>query len=284
MPSTTSGRNLSTMRSADRSASGTRTGRAMFFHGASRSSPRTLTVRSSKPAAGTSLSSGPPERPTRSSAPWGSSARNARATASAGNRCPPVPPPAIKSLITTSIVPQRRARAMARDAEHDADPREGGGERGAPVAEKRQRHAGDGKRVGHGRHVEQGLEGDPRCDGSGERHAEPVRRAQGGPVAAHAENQKPEHHQGRPDQAGFLADDREDEVGVSLGQPAVLLDRVAYAHAEDAARREAVYRLRGLKTGAKRICPWILERGEPAHSVRLEQGDRDKTQGQRRPA
>src|SRR5207245_6188330 len=226
MPSTTSGRNLSTMRSADRSASGTRTGRAMFFHGASRSSPRTLTVRSSKPAAGTSLSSGPPERPTRSTAPSGSAARNARATASAGNRCPPVPPPAIKSLITTSIVPQRRAGAVARDAEHHADRREGGGERGAPVAEKRQRHAGDGECVGNGRHVEQGLEGDPRRDGRGERHAEPVRRAQGRPIAAHPENEKTKHHQGRADQSGFFADDREDEVGVGLGQPAVFLDRV----------------------------------------------------------
>ena len=37
----------------------------------------------------------------------------------------------------------------------------------------------------------------------------------------------------------------------------------------------------GLKPGAERICPRILERGEPAYSVRLEQGDRDKTERQR---
>src|SRR5438552_10035395 len=207
MPSTTSGRKRSTIRSAARSASGPSAGSARFFHSASRSSPRTRTVSSSKPAAGTSRSSGPPLRPTSRTAPSGSSARNARATASAGNRCPPVPPPAIKSLITTSIVPQRRARAVARDAEHHADRREGGGERGAPVAEKRQRHAGAGECAGHGRHVEQGLEGDPRRDGRGERHAEPVRRAQGRPIAAHPENQKTKHHQGRADQSGFFADD-----------------------------------------------------------------------------
>src|SRR5438309_5474045 len=235
MPSTTSGRNRSTMRIAAPSASGMRIGSATFFHGASRSSPRTLTVSRSKPAAGTSRSSGPPARPTRSTAPSGSSARNARATASAGNRCPPVPPPAIKSLITTSIVPQRRAGAVARDAEHHADRREGGGERGAPVAEKRQRHAGDGECVGHGRHVEQGLEGGPRRDRGGERPGEAWRRAQGRRVAAHPENQKTKHHQGRADQSGFFADDREDEVGVGLGQPAVFLDRVADAHTEYAA-------------------------------------------------
>src|SRR4029077_19281349 len=157
-----------------RSANGTRKGSATFFHGASRSRPRTRTVASSKPAAGTSRSSGPPARPTSSTAPSGSSARYARATPRAGYRCPPVPPPAIKSLIRSTIVPQRRSGAMPGDAQKEPDGRQRRAERRAAVAEKRQRHARDGKGVGHGGHVQQGLEGDPRGVGRGQPPPEAV--------------------------------------------------------------------------------------------------------------
>src|SRR5213594_2292739 len=201
MPRTISGRKRSTMRSAARKALGMRYGRATFFQSASRSRPRMLTVSNSNPAAGTSFSSGPPARPTRSTAPPGSSTRNARATASAGNRCPPVPPPAIKSLITTPIVPQRRTRALAGDAEQDADRGQRRGERRAAVAEKRQGHAGDRQRVGDGCHVEQRLEGDPGGDRGRQRHAEPVGRTQRGAVATDAENQEAEHDESRAEQA-----------------------------------------------------------------------------------
>src|SRR5439155_10236684 len=138
--------------------SGASAGSGGFCPRAPRSGPRTRTVSSSKPAAGTSRSSGPPWRPTSRTAPLGSSARNARATASAGYRCPPVPPPAIKRRITLTIVPQRRTRAVAGDAQQDPDRGQRRGERGASVAEKRQGHARDRKRVGDRRHVEQRLE------------------------------------------------------------------------------------------------------------------------------
>src|SRR5207245_6980153 len=98
--------------------------------------------------------------PTSRPAPPGPPARNPRATASAENSCPPVPPPAIKRRITLTIVPQRRTRAVAGDAQQDADRGQRRGERGAPVAEKRQGHASDRKRVGDRRDVEHGL-GDP---------------------------------------------------------------------------------------------------------------------------
>src|SRR5690242_2310103 len=137
------------------------------------------TVASSKPASGTSPSSGPPARPTRSTAPSGSSPRNARATASAGYRCPPVPPPAIKSLIRPPIVPQRRTRPVAGDAQQDADGGQLRRQRGAAVAEEGQRDACDRQRVGYGGHVQQRLERDPGRDRSGQRHPEPVGRTQG---------------------------------------------------------------------------------------------------------
>src|SRR5579872_3303014 len=203
MPRTTSGRKRRTMRRAARRAVGTRYGSARFFQAASRSKPRIRTVASAKPASGTTRSSGPPALPTRSTEPSGLSARNARATASAGNRWPPVPPPVIKSLIRLTIVPQRRPRPAARDAQQHSDAGEGGGQRRAAIAEERQRHAGDRKGVGHGRHVEQGLEGDPRRDRGRQRHAESIGRAQRGPVAADPESQETKHDERRADEAGL---------------------------------------------------------------------------------
>src|ERR1700758_2275585 len=223
------------MRRAARSASGTRAGRAGFSPGASRSGRRMRTVSRSKPASGTSRSSGPPDRPTMRTAPSGSSARYARATASAGNRCPPVPPPAIKSLITTPIVAERRSRPVPRDAQEHADRGQRGRQRGAAVAEERKRDPGDRQGVGHSRHVEQRLEGDPGGDRRGERHAEAVWGTQRGSIAADPEGYESEHHQRRADQAGLLADDREDEVRGRLGKPAVLLDRMADPHPKDSA-------------------------------------------------
>ena len=52
------------------------------------------------------------------------------------------------------------------------------------------------------------------------------------------------------------------------------------AHAEKAARREPVERLRGLETGAQGIRPRIPERCQPAHSIRLEQGHGDEGKAQ----
>src|SRR5487761_911218 len=247
MPSTTSGRNRSTMRMPSPTADGTRAGRARFFHTASRSRPRMLTAASSKPAAGTSFSSGPPLRPTSSTAPSGASARNACATASAGYRCPPVPPPAIKSLISP---PERRSCATSGDAEQHPDRRQRGRDSRAAVAEERQRHACDGQRVGHGRHVQQRFKADPRRDRRGQSDAEPVGRAQRRAVATQPEEQEPEHDERRAEEPRLLPDDREDEVRVSLRQPPVLLDRVADADTEKTARGETVQRLRRLEPGA----------------------------------
>src|SRR5579864_415110 len=278
MPSTTSGRNRSRMRRASTTETGTRSGRTTFFHGASRSKPLICTVSRSKPASGTRRSSGPPRRPTSRTAPSGSSSRNACATASAGYRCPPVPPPAIRSLICLTILPQSGTRAVAGDAQQQSDRRQRGRHRGAAVAEKGQRHARDGERVGHGRHVEQRLEGDPRGDGGGQGHAKGVGRAERGAVAAHPEEQEAEHDQRGAEKPCLLPDYGEDEVRVRLRQPAVLLDRVPDADAEETARGETVQRLRGLKSRAERIRPRILERREPGESVRLEQGDRQESE------
>src|SRR5216683_260963 len=269
MPRTTSGPKRSTMRRPAPSEAGMIAGRARFFHTASRSSPRTFTVAKSKPAAGTSRSSGPPRRPTRSTGPSGSSARNARATASAGYRCPPVPPPAIKSLICP---PERRSCATSGDAEQDADRRQGGRQRRSAIAEERQRHPRDGQGVGHRRHVQQRFKGDPRRDRGREPDAKTIRGAQRGPVAPQSEEEKADHHERGADEAGLLADDRKDEVRVRLRQPAVLLDRMADPDPEPSPGGKPVERLGRLEAGPERIAEGVLERGEPGEPVGLEHG------------
>src|SRR4030088_2717147 len=232
MPSTTSGRKRSTMRRPATRAAGMRPGRARFFHAASRSRPRMLTVARSKPAAGTSCSSGPPLRPTSSREPSGVSPRNACATASAGYRCPPVPPPAINSLIRFS---KYRSCPTAGDAEQHTHSRESRRDRRAAIAEERERHAGDGQRVGHRRHVQQRFKADPCRDRGRQANAEAIRGPQRGTVTAQREEEKSKHDQRRADQPSFLTQDRKYEVRVGLWKPAVLLDRVPDAHSKKTA-------------------------------------------------
>ena len=56
---------------------------------------------------------------------------------------------------------------------------------------------------------------------------------------------------------------------------------MADPNAKPTAGRESVQGLGGLEAGAERVCPWVLERYEAGHSVRLEQSDRHKAQSQR---
>ena len=81
----------------------------------------------------------------------------------------------------------------------------------------------------------------------------------------HARNRNAAEHRDSSDQPELLADDGEDEVRVRLGQPLVLLHRVAEADAEDPARAERVERLAVLESGAERVRARVEEvrRGGP---------------------
>ena len=68
---------------------------------------------------------------------------------------------------------------------------------------------------------------DPRSDASREQGAESVGRPKRGAHTAPRQEEERADHRDSSDQAQFLADDREDEVGVGLREPLVLLHRVA---------------------------------------------------------
>src|SRR3984893_4696958 len=241
-PRTRSGRKRSSTRSAAAIAVGSSHGSARFFQGASRSRPRTLIVSRTNPAAGTSRSSSPPARPSIKREASGCSTRNACATASAGRTCPPVPPPEISSRITSPpSIPL--LDALGGDVEQHAGRRHGYGERGPSIADEGQGHPGDGNRVRHRPHVEQRLERDPGGDPGRQGHPEAVRRPHRGPVAA--QGQEHESFKGGcgSDQSGLLAEDGEDEVGVRLWKPEVLLHRVAETDACHSPRAERPDRL-----------------------------------------
>ena len=90
-------------------------------------------------------------------------------------------------------------------------------------------------------------------------------------IPRQARKVKAEDHAGGPDQAQLLADDREDEVGVRLGKPEVLLDGVAQPDPGQAAPTQPVEGLDPLPAGVQRIGvdQRLAEAGEPAEPVGL---------------
>src|SRR5919201_5440918 len=281
MPRTTSGLKPSRIRSPATTASGRPASRT-FFQGASRSKPAMRTAANANPASGTSRSSGPPFLPTRRISAAGSSARSARATASAGIRCPPVPPPEINSRIRPpSIAEQGLRRALRGDVEQYPDRRQAGRHRATTVRDQWERHARDGKSVGDRGHVDEGLKRDPGCDRRGEHQTEAIRRAERGPIAAQREEEERGEHCRRAGEPGLLADDREDEVRMRLGQPQELLHRVAEANAEKAAGAERVERLGRLKAGAELVSEWIGEDSQPREAIGLKDDHGHREAGKR---
>ena len=159
----------------------------------------------------------------------------------------PSSPPAINVRTIRRPLPS----TLGGDVEQNAHAHEGGRQRGATVADEGQRDARCGDDSGHRHHVDERLHADPRRDASREQGAESVGRPKrGAHTAPRKEQERPEHSDGS-DQSELLADDGEDEVGVGLGQPLVLLDRVAEPDAEDPARAECVERLAVLESRSR---------------------------------
>src|SRR3954452_14588707 len=169
------------------------------------------------------------------------SARSASATASAGTTCPAVPPAAITivgAIAAGSCHDLELRAASGGDVQQEAHAREQHGQVGRAVGDERQRHAGQRREAEHGEYVQARLRQDQRRQAGGEelrvRAGRPLRDAQPGvreqPVEAqHAED---------AGDAELLADDREDEVGVGLGEVEDLLHRLADPPPEEPARPE----------------------------------------------
>src|ERR1700761_5384831 len=131
----------------------------------------------SKPASGTSFDSMPVSVPIKT-ARWPRS-RRTRATAIAGKTCPPVPPPVITKL----------SRMLA-DAEQHAHEQKRAEQRGASVADERQRNAFVRKQAQHDAHIDQCLRD------HADRHAErqiPTEGVGSTKIGAHASPQ--DHHE-----------------------------------------------------------------------------------------
>src|SRR5438046_2905411 len=118
----------------------------------------------------------------------------------------------------------------------DPQPDEQTDERRAAIRDKRQRHADDGKKTAHHRHVDERISEEHQRDRTGEKTREERRRI-GGDHQRAADEQEIEQEQHRiADQPELLPEHREDEVGVPLGQEIEMrLRAVEPALANDAA-------------------------------------------------
>ena len=76
-----------------------------------------------------------------------------------------------------------------------------------------------------------------------------------------------------PDQPALLADDREDEVGVGVGQQPPLLPPPAQAESEEMARAQSDERLHHLVPRALGVGEGVEERQQPGPAVGLGQAD-----------
>src|SRR5205823_13820646 len=114
------------------------------------------------------------------------------------------------------------------------------------------------------------LPADEHGDPDGEPLPERLAAAERDPEAGVREQRERRDHGHDADEAELLADDGEDHVGVRLRQVEHLLDAVAEAATEDAARRHADHRLDDLEAGVLRVAPRVEEGEDAIATVRLE--------------
>src|SRR5919204_2396374 len=210
-------------------------------------------------------SSMPPRRPTYRRLGSDAFGDSAWATAIAGNKCPPVPPPEIN----TRMPDPSHLRVLRRNVDQYADGGQGDRQRRATITDERQGDPGRWQRYRDGPDVDQRLERDPGGDAAGQQRAEGVGRFQRHPVSTIGKQAEEAEHRRGADQPGLFADDGEDEVGVGKGQPLVLLDALPEADSRNAARAEGDHRLDGLKSGVEWVGPGVEKRDDAMESIRL---------------
>src|SRR2546421_5648223 len=207
----------------------------------------------------------PPRRPTYRRMLSGAFRDSACATAIAGNKCPPVPPPEIN----TRMPDPSHLFGLSRNVDEYADRQQGDGQRGTTVTDKGQWHARGWERYGDGGDVHQRLERDPGGHATGEQRAEGIRRLEGDPIATVGKQTEEPEYRGGPDQPRFLTDDGENEVGVGEREPLVFLNALPQANAEDASRAERKHRLYRLEAGIERVGPGVEEGHNSMQAVGL---------------
>src|SRR6266704_5308033 len=206
----------------------------------------------------------PRSAPTSTGSTSARAAASAWASARAGMRWPPVPPPASRILTTPPERGSRNAFRLSSPPSSDADQHPRRHQRHeqarAAVRDERERDAGGRQeREGH-RDVERGRDADQFVEAHGEQLAERV--ARGSRDAAADPHEAAEQHEDREhaEEAPLLADGRKDEVRVCVGQVAELLLALSEPDPEEPAGPDADERLVHLPGGLGRGAPRIEKR------------------------
>jgi hypothetical protein len=152
--------------------------------------------------------------------------------------------------------------------------------RGAAIADQRQRHAHHGQQPGDHAAVDHHVDEERHADGAGEQARIGVARAARDPQAAADDKNIQKQQQQHADQAPFLGEHREDEVGGVFGQEFELrLGAVVPALAEPAAGTDRDFRLDDVPAVAERIGFRVEEHAQAValvlvHEVPAERRDR----------
>jgi hypothetical protein len=140
-------------------------------------------------------------------------------------------------------------------------------ERGPPCAHEGKRDPLGRQQPQHHAEVDEGLQHDGQGEPRRQVHAEIVRRQPGRANAAPQEQHEAGHHRRRADQAQFLADHREDEVAVGVGQVEELLPAFHEAGARHPAGAHRDQALDDVVAAAARVGIGIEERLDPVATV-----------------
>src|SRR5919112_2174820 len=196
-------------------------------------------------------------------------ALNSAATHSAGMACPPVPPPAIRS-VGRSRFDLSRSFTVLRYPVEDPHGGEAYQQAGASVAHEGERHTGEGEYDHGGPDVEDGLHGQHRGKAGG--HAPGHHRGSVQGDLQTGQRDKPESgdHCYHPDQAEFLPDQGEDHVRAYLWYVGSLSPG-ARAGTEEPPGLYGHHGLDYLVSGAVRSGPGVEKRHEPLAPVGLQQ-------------
>jgi hypothetical protein len=158
-----------------------------------------------------------------------------------------------------------KARSSARCVSNVA--RQQGHHRCAAVAHQRQRHADHREQAADHAGVDEDVHEEGEREARGEQARERVLHLRREVHGAADDEQVQQHQHDQPEQAELLADHREDEVGVALGQVVELRLRTLHpALAEHAARADGDLRLDDVVARAERI---VLRVEEGEHALAL---------------
>src|SRR6267378_1155058 len=169
------------------------------------------------PEADTSSASWPRRPPVKRNVVSGSVSRSASATARSGLTCPPVPPP---TRSTRHACPLRGSGST--NVQEDTHGDEPDTERAAAVRDKGEGDAGHRHEARDDGHVHPRLEAEPDRDAGREQGAGRVLRAERDTDAAEREREEEQDDKEGSCETELVTEDREDGVGVRVGQIACL--------------------------------------------------------------